>query len=441
MPQSQSVTRSKVEDDDSKRWPCGQAGSHHALFLQQRRMFFLFPCYTLAAYQLYLIRLSTLAMPPNQRNEGASSKTKSVSYIIPDMVLVDSLLEDNIMRATFRSLKLGGLWYAETKMTRGNSKPDRNPSYWDSPPRKIDMQVVRPTYKATEMTCTKFSNRDRLFSKETNILRYANLLFGGLVRIKDIVLREIQTCEILRRHPHPNVCLYKGVDYDKHFQVTGLLFERYDANLRDFVLDQHHFDVWKCIQDIRQGIAHMHSLGLVHCDIKPSNILVDITAQRFVVGDFDSTHKIDAPLEIKWGTAGWTPKAVQTAGRASFDIDLYAFDMLKAWLRAKGSGKPMQSSRYMRTMDILEEAKQQMEDAEGKEMRRKNENRKNIQFKTSAVTENSRAAKKQVYLAHSKLPPTQEPTRKIQVGTSPAPKSEEAKKAHGEDNARLRNYG
>jgi len=303
------------------------------------------------------------------------------------------------------------------------------------------MQVVRPTYKATEMTCTILSNRDRLFSKETNILRYANLLFGGFVRIKDIVLREIQTCEMLRRHPHTNVCLYKGVDYNKHFQVTGLLFERYDANLRDFVLDQHHFDVRKCIQNIRQGIAHMHSLGLVHCDIKPSNILVDITAQRFVVGDFDSTHKIDAPLEIKWGTAGWTPKAVQTAGRASFGIDLYAFGMLKAWIKAKGNGKPTKGSRYMRTMDILEEAKQQMEDAQRKEMEKENESRKDVQFKTGAVTKSSRAAKKQVYMANFKLPSTKEPTRKMQVGTSTAPKREEVKKAHGGDNTRLRIYG
>ena len=108
----------------------------------------------------------------------------------------------------------------------------------------------------------------------------------------------------------------------------------------------------------------MHSLGLVHCDIKPSNIFVNIKDQRFVIGDFDSTHKVGARLEIKWGTAGWTPKAVQTAGRATFEIDLYAFDMLKAWIKAKGNGKSVKGGRYMRTMNILEGAKKQMEDAQ-----------------------------------------------------------------------------
>ncbi|CAA9958234.1 Serine/threonine kinase [Pyrenophora teres f. maculata] len=361
-------------------------------------------------------------MPQHQRNEGASSKGRVVSYVKNDLVLVDSLLDGDIMRATFRSLRLGGLWYAETKMTRSR-KPDTNPFYWDAPPRKIDMQVVRPTYKAAEMTRAKFSSRDRLFLKEANMLRYANLLFGGLVRIKDIVLREIKTCEILRRHPHPNICRYKGVDYNKHLEVTGLVFDRYDANLRDFVLNQHLFDVGRCIQDIWEGIAHMHSLGLVHCDIKPCNILVDIAAQRFVIGDFDSTHKNGAPLEIKWGTEGWTPRVGQTDGRAAVEIDLYAFDMLKAWIKAKGNGNPVKGSRYMRTREILEGAKKQIES--------QNERRRNIQFNLGAVAEGSHA---QVYRANFEVP------REMQSSVSPDPKRAEAKQIRGGDDMHLRFY-
>ncbi|EDU40548.1 Serine/threonine kinase [Pyrenophora tritici-repentis] len=308
-------------------------------------------------------------------------------------------------------------------MTRSR-KPDTNPFYWDAPPRKIDMKIVRPTYKAAEMTCAKFSNRDHLFLKETNMLRYANLLFGGLVRIKDIVVREIETCEILRKHPHPNICRYKGVDYNQHFEVTGLLFDRYDTNLRDFVLDQHHFDVRKCMRDIWEGLAHMHSLGLVHCDIKPCNILVNIAAQRFVVGDFDSTHRNGAPLEIKWGTEGWTPRAGQTDGRAAFEIDLYAFDMLKAWIKAKGNGNPVKGSRYMRTMEILERAKKQIED--------QNERRRNVQSNLGAATEASRA---QVYRAKVEVP------RKMQLSVSSDAKRAEAKQIRRGDEMRLRFYG
>src|SRR4051794_18444514 len=56
------------------------------------------------------IRSSPTGMPQN------SSKATAVSYTRHDMTLIDSLMDGSTIRAVFQSPKLGGLWYAETKM-------------------------------------------------------------------------------------------------------------------------------------------------------------------------------------------------------------------------------------------------------------------------------------------------------------------------------------
>jgi serine/threonine protein kinase len=39
-------------------------------------------------------------------------------------------------------------------------------------------------------------------------------------------------------------------------------------------------------QDLSERLALMHSLGLIHCDIKPENVLYSPQRQAFVYGDF-----------------------------------------------------------------------------------------------------------------------------------------------------------
>lgn len=58
------------------------------------------------------------------------------------------------------------------------------------------------------------------------------------------------------------------------------------------------FDKDLCLQGIESGIRHMHSLGLVHNDINPSNIMID-SADRPVIIDFDSCKQEGEKLGVK----------------------------------------------------------------------------------------------------------------------------------------------
>lgn len=175
-------------------------------------------------------------------------------------------------------------------------------------------------------------------------------------------LREIQTCKILQACPHPNVCGYRGVVVNNGM-VTGLMFDRYDMNLREFLYSDFsdNMSISKCIQDIKSGIDHIHSLGLVHCDIKPDNIFVHLASARFVVGDFDSVHREGQRQTLKTGTEGWTPLDSDTKEIARREIDFYSLQMIQAWLEKKLSygndPQPSSDEELYWTTTILGEAR------------------------------------------------------------------------------------
>jgi hypothetical protein len=81
------------------------------------------------------------------------------------------------------------------------------------------------------MTPARYRNKSGMYNKEMDFLRCNTELFGESSWIKDIVAREIENWEILRKNPHPDICYYQSVNYDTSNAVTGLLFDKYDMSL------------------------------------------------------------------------------------------------------------------------------------------------------------------------------------------------------------------
>jgi serine/threonine protein kinase len=221
-----------------------------------------------------------------------------------------------VVRAIFHSSAPSALWYAESIALLDLPT---NFWLWDTPPRRINLLGVYPTYIPKIMTLAKWN--DPVYHKKIDLLRYANQLFGKSA-VKDITSREIRQCESLRRHPHPNICHYHGVTVDKTgLEVSGLIFDRYDSTLQDMVRHGASFDAAQCLQHLKATTEHLHSLGLVRCDIKPNNIFVEYSPKHYVLGDLDSAHHEGTILNIKAGTPGWVPGSEETLEFAIKDID------------------------------------------------------------------------------------------------------------------------
>jgi formylglycine-generating enzyme required for sulfatase activity len=87
--------------------------------------------------------------------------------------------------------------------------------------------------------------------------------------------REVERLTRLDRHPHIVTLLDAGLDADPPFYATELLG---GGSLDRFVKPLERAPVGRVVRWMAQicdAIAYVHGKGLIHCDLKPANILVD----------------------------------------------------------------------------------------------------------------------------------------------------------------------
>jgi serine/threonine protein kinase len=155
------------------------------------------------------------------------------------------------------------------------------------------------------------------------------------------ILHEIEVCEFLKLHPHSNIAFYGGCK-STNGRVSGISFERYALTLLERVNPDHlgkpgflssgrRFvdDSTKgCLDGILAGIYHLHSLGIIHNDITPSNVMFKEDGTPVII-DFGSCQRAGESLVGIGRTFGWHDPLIRTA---SENNDLDAFTELQTWL-------------------------------------------------------------------------------------------------------------
>ncbi|KAJ5778391.1 kinase-like protein [Penicillium odoratum] len=176
-----------------------------------------------------------------------------------------------------------------------------------------------------------------IYVKTPSLLAYVD---GNL---EQQIAREVETCEILRKNPHPNIATYYGYK-ETHGRVSGLCFRKYTLTLLEAVNPQRlgkvaflssarglvNANMKSSLEGLLAAIKHLHSLGLVHNDINPANIMLDEDG-TFVLIDFDSCRYIGESLRHTQTkrTHHWHDPAVDISLEKN---DLDAFGDLQTWL-------------------------------------------------------------------------------------------------------------
>ena len=118
-------------------------------------------------------------------------------------------------------------------------------------------------------------------------------------------LKELDILRKISDHPHL-IKLTDSFDLDASNSASPhlvLVFERMNLNLRE-TLNKFGRDVGISIEGVRafgrqllSALAKLKSLGIVHADFKPDNILVSQDLKRCVLGDFGSAFYLSEPRQ------------------------------------------------------------------------------------------------------------------------------------------------
>jgi len=205
-------------------------------------------------------------------------------------------------------------------------------SYRRAPPTEIDLATLElhriPTSDIwpcfpQHLTPAPQPLPTDVFVKRSSLLHYGDSLAS--TSTSKLVLQEAQICEFLTQFPHPNIARYLGCEVENGL-ITGLCFEKYGCTLYEKIKNAHTIDTAACLRSIEEGMKHLHSLGLVHGDLNPHNVLS--RRKSFVITDFDSCTRQGEPIGLKGGTEGWTLDCTT----AEFNNDLHGLSKIEQLL-------------------------------------------------------------------------------------------------------------
>ncbi|XP_065899624.1 serine/threonine-protein kinase/endoribonuclease IRE1-like [Dysidea avara] len=157
---------------------------------------------------------------------------------------------------------------------------------------------------------------------------------------------------------HPNVVRYFCMEQDNTFRYIAL--ELCQATLHEYVegwrFDRRQIGELTLLHQAMAGICHLHSLGIVHRDIKPQNVLLSQPNYRgevrALISDFGLCRQLprgQGSFSIKsgiTGTEGWiAPEILNNEMRATVAVDIFSAGCLCYYVLTGGHhpfGPPFQ---------------------------------------------------------------------------------------------------
>lgn len=148
--------------------------------------------------------------------------------------------------------------------------------------------------------------------------------------------------ELLHQNPHSNVVNYRGCVL-KGSKIVGLAMKRYQSTLSDRQASYggETLDKAACFRGIMERARHLHSLGVAHNDINPSNIMLDEHGRPIII-DLGSCKPFGVEL-TELGTPGWNEGFDDISSATNDNI---ALKKIQEWLGIEadqdmpGTGKP-----------------------------------------------------------------------------------------------------
>ena len=176
------------------------------------------------------------------------------------------------------------------------------------------------------------------------------------------VSRLVDEIQLLASFESPYIVSLVGVTWDRPIDLKCVLEYMDGGDLRDKLARTNHTSYpWHeklhCILSVVEGLVYLHSLDIIHRDVKSRNVLLD-EAKGAKLTDFGvSKEDTQATMTVGVGTYRWMAPEILQFNHYSVAADIYSFGMLLSELDSHAlpyanvlnekSGKPLVDTAIM----------------------------------------------------------------------------------------------
>ncbi|OHT14648.1 hypothetical protein TRFO_14955 [Tritrichomonas foetus] len=169
--------------------------------------------------------------------------------------------------------------------------------------------------------------------------KYRNKTTGELFAVKTFTaqLSLMKEFEILKYLNHPCIVSVHGI----HFNTGQLFLELLDCDLESLLQDKKNpispVDKVLYVLDIAFGMEYVHFNGLIHRDIKPLNILLDLKNHRAKISDLGAARDDSDTSTKTFISSGYNwlfnpPEVINEENDYNCSIDVYAFGIILLYM-------------------------------------------------------------------------------------------------------------
>ena len=149
-----------------------------------------------------------------------------------------------------------------------------------------------------------------------------------------IVEKFLRECETWSNLRHPHIVLFLGIVYEVESPLPVLIMEKMDTTLYSFVMERppEDFPLYRkgsVLLQVALALCYLHNQGLIHRDLTPNNILLDLESFKAKVTDFGVTSFITSERKIRTSVPGnpafMPPEASGAKPRYNDKLDTFSY--------------------------------------------------------------------------------------------------------------------
>ncbi|XP_067937029.1 serine/threonine-protein kinase/endoribonuclease IRE1-like [Watersipora subatra] len=239
-----------------------------------------------------------------------------------------------------------------------------SPNFSDHSWHELDMEVPEGHSRVGKII---FNTKDVLGHGCEGTFVYRGKYDGRDVAVKRILpecfsLAEREVQLLRESDQHPNVIRYFCTETDRQFRYIAL--ELCLGSLTDFIEKRVvcQTPALQLLEQAMSGLAHLHSLGIVHRDVKPHNVLLSLPDNsgqiKALISDFGLCKKLAAGKHSfskasgVTGTEGWiAPEMLNSELRTTTSVDVFSAGCLIYYVVS--GGKHAFGDKLRRQANIL----------------------------------------------------------------------------------------